>query len=893
MQTPPETVRVLHVDPDSSFVAAAAERLEREDDRLDVTTATDADEALALLASEAYDGVIAEYDLPGRTGLELFRSVREREPALPFLLFTGAGSEAVASDALSAGVTDYRRKGRADDQYAALAERVVDAVERRGLGDEPAGSSERAGSAPWNLTPAEYRDVFARAEVGIGIMDPETGTFEEVNQRWAELLGYDIEELCGKSVDEISADDPRFDQAAAMERIREVVDGSPQQFDWLHERADGTSVWCEVNLKRTRIGDEPRLLAFIREVDDRKERRRNLQFLEALLESVGVGVGAYGADGRLAYVNETLAETLGTETDRLMGEPIWELTENFDREEFPDYWDSFEEGETRTEETVYRFGDRTIPVETVTTCAEIQGTTYHFGTVTDVTDRKEQEERFQAFVEHSNDILSVLDGNGIYQYQSPSAERILGYSPGELVGDVAFEYIHPEDRADVLTAFEQVIANPGEDLVVEYRFRHGDGSWRWLESRGVNPSETAAIDGFLINSRDVTDRKEHERQIGELHDATREMVQATDEQDVCSVAVDTAEEVLSHPIAGIWLRDEAGHSLEPAAVTTTVEEMYDELPVYTDGDSLSWRAYRTGEALVADDLSTESGLYNPDSRVRSVIVVPIGEYGVLNVGSHEVDAFTENEVTLAKLLAANAQVALGRSERERQLERQTDRMEFFNSILRHDVLNAITVIRARAEFLADELDGEQLQDAETIVRWSDDVTEIVQRVRTVVETLAGEGDPELEPVDLAAALRGELDRVRSTYPAVVFETDVPDSQPVLANDLLGDVLGNLVTNAIEHNDVEGLRLSVTVERDDDDVVVRVADNGSGVADERKEAIFRRGETGHAKSTGSGFGLFFADAMVEEYGGEIRLEDNDAGGATFVVRLTAVDHEAAL
>ncbi|KPN31090.1 hypothetical protein SY89_01832 [Halolamina pelagica] len=58
MQTHPDTVRVLHVDPDSSFVDAAAGRLEREDDRLDVTTATDADEALALLASDAYDCVI-------------------------------------------------------------------------------------------------------------------------------------------------------------------------------------------------------------------------------------------------------------------------------------------------------------------------------------------------------------------------------------------------------------------------------------------------------------------------------------------------------------------------------------------------------------------------------------------------------------------------------------------------------------------------------------------------------------------------------------------------------------------------------------------------------------------------------------------------------------------
>ena len=263
---------------------------------------------------------------------------------------------------------------------------------------------------------------------------------------------------------------------------------------------------------------------------------------------------------------------------------------------------------------------------------------------------------------------------------------------------------------------------------------------------------------------------------------------------------------------------------------------------------------------------------------------------MLGIVARDAEAFSDSDVALAKLLAANTQVALGRGERERLLERQTDQMEFFNSILRHDVLNAVTVIRSRAEFLVDELDGEQLQDAETIVRWSDDVTDIVQRVRTVLETLTGEGDPQLEPVDVGAELRAEVDRVRSTYPDVSFETEIPQGVPVLANDLLGDVLGNIVTNAIEHNDTEGLRVSVSVTRADDDVFVRIADNGVGVADERKEAVFRRGETGHAKSTGSGFGLFFADTMVEEYGGEIRIEDNESGGATFVVRLAALDGE---
>ncbi|GAB7013074.1 PAS domain S-box protein [Halolamina salina] len=1003
MQHSADSIRVLHVDDQPEFSELVATFLEREDDRIVVETASSADEALERLADEAFDCVVSDYEMPNTDGIEFLETVRNRDPDLPFILFTGKGSEAIASEAISAGVTDYLQKESGSGQYAVLANRIANAVESdrteqeaertrtqfRAITEHSADAivtidgdsrvqfanpavedvfgyspaelegesltkimperlrerhlnaveeyadtgerttdwsnlpftarhkdgspvqvsvsfgeferdgelrligiirdvSERARMGEWDLTPAEYRDIFDKAEDGIAIVDPEAGTLEQVNERFAEMVGYDADRLPGSSIGTISIDDAAFGQAAAMERIREVLEGSAQQFDWPLERADGSVLWTEVSLKRTRIGGELRMLAFVRDITERKEREWELEFLEAMVETIGVGVAAYGDDGAFEYVNEAFAEILGSDEETLEGAALWEIKPDLDREEFTAYWESFAEGETRTEESVYDYEGEAVPVETVTTCAEIEGTTYHFGTVTDITERKEQEQRYRAFVEQSNDILTVLDTNGIYQYQSPSSRRVLGYEPDDLVGQNAFEYVHPDDRADVAAAFERALTDSEQDLVVEYRFRHADGSWCWLESRGLTPPEESVVEGFVINSRDVTERKEHERQIAALHDATREMVQAGDERDVAEVAVETAESVLDHSISGIWLADEMRERLEPAVFTDAAAELFGELPTYTRGNSPTWRTYAEGESIVVDDLDAGAELDDSETAVRSELLVPLGEYGVLKIVAREADAFSDNDVALAKLLAANTQVALGRGERERLLERQTAQMEFFNSILRHDVLNAVTVIRSRAEFLADELDGEQLQDAETILRWSDDVTDIVQRVRTVLETLTGEGDPQLEPIDLGAELRNEVDRVRSTYPEVGFETDIPQGVPVLANDLLGDVLGNIVTNAIEHNDTEGLRISVSVERAGDDVFVRIADNGEGVPDERKETVFRRGETGHAKSTGSGFGLFFADTMVEEYGGEIRIEDNDAGGATFVVRLVGLD-----
>ncbi|WP_435115819.1 PAS domain S-box protein [Halolamina sp. C58] len=769
MQTPPDRIRVLHVEGSDATVGA---ELGDADDRLDVTTTARAEAARSLLEDEAFDCVAAAGDLPDATGVELLERVREREPTLPFVMYAAEGSETLASDATAAGVTDYVPLDAGVD----LPARVVDAVEReeRRRRTHRRDDGEDADPTTWELTPAEYRDIFVEAEVGIAITDPETGTFEHVNRRWAEMLGYEPGTIQGMRVDDVSADDEGFDQSAAMARIRAAIEGTPQQFDWLHERADGTPLWCEVNLKRARIGGEQRLLAFLR----------------------------------------------------------------------------------------------------------------------DASERKEQEERFRAFVEQSNDILTILDQNGVYQYQSPSVERILGYEPDALLGKSAFDYVHPDDRGRVVAAFREALEQPDRDLTVEYRFRHADGSWRWVESRGATAPANSAVEGFVVNTRDVTERKRHERQIAELHDATREMVGASDETELCEIAVETAETVLGHSIAGVWLADESEERLEPLAITDAARELFGDIPVYAPGNSLSWRAYEDGESLVVDDMAAASDQYNPDSPIGSELVVPLGEYGVLNVGAEAAGAFDDNDVMLVKLLAANAEVALDRSERESQLERQTEQMEFFNSILRHDVLNAVTVIRARAEFLAEDLEGDQLDDVETIVRWSDDVTEIVQRVRTVLETLTREDDPELEPIDVGAELRAEVERVRATYPEVAFDTEIPEGMPVRANELLGDVLGNIVTNAIEHNDTEGLSVSVRAGRVGDEIAVRIADNGQGVDDDRKEAIFRRGVTGHAKSIGSGFGLFFADAMVAEYGGDLWVEDNDAGGATFVIRLPAADADSA-
>jgi signal transduction histidine kinase/CheY-like chemotaxis protein len=130
MRSSRDTVRVLHVDDDSDFGDVAATFVERVDDRLEVETVTSASKGLDCLAEGDFECVVSDYDMPEQTGIEFLESVRQSYPELPFILFTGKGSEKVASEAISTGATDYLQKASGTDLYTILANRITNAVEQ-------------------------------------------------------------------------------------------------------------------------------------------------------------------------------------------------------------------------------------------------------------------------------------------------------------------------------------------------------------------------------------------------------------------------------------------------------------------------------------------------------------------------------------------------------------------------------------------------------------------------------------------------------------------------------------------------------------------------------------------------------------------------------------------
>jgi PAS domain S-box-containing protein len=128
---------------------------------------------------------------------------------------------------------------------------------------------------------------------------------------------------------------------------------------------------------------------------------------------------------------------------------------------------------------------------------------------------RHSEEHFRSLIEHSSDIITIINRDGTISYESPSLERVLGFRPEELIGRNAFEWIHPQDVPTVIEALTRPGGLSARSQSVEYRVRHKNGSWRILETLGTNLLDEPEVAGIIINSRDITERKQAEEQIRE------------------------------------------------------------------------------------------------------------------------------------------------------------------------------------------------------------------------------------------------------------------------------------------------------------------------------------------------------------------------------------------
>ena len=241
------------------------------------------------------------------------------------------------------------------------------------------------------------------------------------------------------------------------------------------------------------------------------------------------------------------------------------------------------------------------------------------------------------------------------------------------------------------------------------------------------------------------------------------------------------------------------------------------------------------------------------------------------------------------LAGVNEATAIERAreaERERlargYAERQREQLEHVNHLLRHDILNNVNVIQGRTELLLADADGEEAAQLDAIDRQAGEITELIQNVRTYLHAIQTDEET-LKPIHLSTVLEQEVTTLKTAYPDVEVDTDIPATGRVRADDLLSSVFRNLLRNAVVHNTSSTPQIAVSATVHDDMVVVRITDNGPGLPSHVREQLFEASDQGH-----HGFGLYLVKTLTERYGGSVRVESTGEDGTTFAVELQRID-----
>lgn len=584
-----------------------------------------------------------------------------------------------------------------------------------------------------------------------------------------------------------------------------------------------------------------------------------------LLERVHDALFSVDRDWRLSYLNPAAERLLGANRDELLGEILWDR--------FPELVGSTFEQEYRlavlsndpvTFEACHPPLDTWVEVHAypVPSGLDIQARDITPGMRAAETLQRwarVDEVRFRALVEHAADIVALLNADGTIRYISKAVERVAGYDPELLIGRSAGSLVHPGDLPRFLSLFDRNEARHGAAMLVECRLRRVDGSWCDVEITGTDQLSDASIAGLVVSARDITWRKQMER---ELH-AREASYEAIVDGSAIGIGVAdlqghflTANRALQ-AFFGCTEKEILGSTLaEHAHVDDAWDDAQRDFEDLVRGEHTHYRRVRRftrGNGDTAWGSLTVSLIREPDEQPTFALVM--------------VEDATDRHRAGVELAGARRRLAASREAERLRLAREL-----------HDGpvqdLLAASYELARESAVASRGQG-TLAASAAMERSRKQLLTVVTRLRGVVGELR---PPGLIEFGLPIALRGfvtELQRGTGGSPPVIrLEVDDPaaDLPQGLAHTIFR-IVQEALRNAMRHADASEIVAELDMASTGIDVQVR--DDGRGFAvPDRLDDLAR---TGH-------FGLVGLAERVEQVNGELAMASSPGQGTTITVRI---------
>jgi PAS domain S-box-containing protein len=450
----------------------------------------------------------------------------------------------------------------------------------------------------------------------------------------------------------------------------------------------------------------------------------------------------------------------------------------------------------------------------------------------------------ETLLDLAGETVAVVDENGVFRYLNATVTGMLGFDPDELVGETAFAFVHPDDEARVVRAFDAVVdGDPPPEAPLEYRYRTAAADWIRLRSVLSPPAETG-LDGYVVRSRNVTGETESVRRLETI--------------------VSTSPDVL-------WMFDADWSEL--LFVNDSLETVFGLAPADLRGDP---------------DRFLE--IVHPDDR-------PVVERAMARLSAGEeirIDYRIEPSTGAMKWVRVPAEpvygvadeiVAVSGFARDVTDEyRRTRQLTVMDNLLRHTVRNDMNVVMGTAERIAERTTAGLEADAETIRRVAAELLETAEKQRDVIDLLGEGGAP--RPIPLEPIVSEAVERMRALEPRGEFDVSCVPEATAVAIPELRYAIDELVENAVEHAESTP-EVRIEVDRDDDRVTVAVRDNCPPIPVEQRRAITDEWMMDRLRHT-VGMGLWLVYWTAERSGGELAFDTRRDGNVVTLAVPSAHD-----
>ncbi len=426
-----------------------------------------------------------------------------------------------SGDDLTGGLAFNWRTREADDCRAALstlavlADVLVVALDRK-QAEQALASSE-----------ARFRSLVQGTSDLILVTDRE-GCVQYASPS-SRQFGYAEDEVLGQSVfgflhpDDVDRVTDRFERTFTSDARNEPIE---------FRLRDGEGGWRLVEGLGIDHHDDPSVRGMVinvRDIGDRKQAESALRESEerfrVLVQHTSDVITMMDESGVVTYASPAIESIFGAKAERVIGTRAFDYIHPDDRDRLAKaYADGIKNRPGRGDAFRYRMqhvdGSWRYVESIGNNLLDDPAVGAVVLTTRDITERhataealRQSEERFRALVQHGSDMITVLDAEGRVFYASPSAESILGWGEGEYIGQSTFRLLHPDDRERVRQIFTDAITRPGSTQAIHTRMQHKNGGYRLLESIATNLLDDPAVRGLVINSRDITERRQLENEL--------------------------------------------------------------------------------------------------------------------------------------------------------------------------------------------------------------------------------------------------------------------------------------------------------------------------------------------------------------------------------------------